>query len=194
MENEPLHIAFTLTCVFTFLNIQNLHIFYYKFEKEIFPKFINFSTKNVFTKKDVQLVQLLSGKFPYQINMTVPYSLLVTTGASSSLAAPVSATVSSAVSTDVHKYPSSKHMYADWDKLAKQLQEDEKRENLEGDAALNNLFKQIYSDGSDEVKRAMNKSFQESGGTVLSTNWKDIKKEKVEIKPPDCMEYKEYEY
>lgn len=126
------------------------------------------------------------------------FSKPITTGTSSSSAAPVSATTTStsvpASSTDVHKYPSSKHMYADWDKLAKQLQEDEKRENLEGDAALNNLFKQIYSDGSDEVKRAMNKSFQESGGTVLSTNWKDIKKEKVEVKPPDCMEYKEYEY
>eukprot|EP00111_Clytia_hemisphaerica_P023360 TCONS_00068778-protein len=95
---------------------------------------------------------------------------------------------------DVHKYPSSKHMYSDWDKLAKQLQEEEKTENMEGDAALNRLFQQIYSDGSDETKRAMNKSFQESGGTVLSTNWKDIKKEKVEVKPPDCMEYKKYEY
>jgi len=40
----------------------------------------------------------------------------------------------------------------------------------------------------------MNKSFQESGGTVLSTNWKDVSKETVEVKPPDCMEYKQYEY
>lgn len=94
----------------------------------------------------------------------------------------------------VHKYPSSSHMYKNWDRLAKQIQEEEKSENLEGDAALNKLFQQIYADGSDEVKRAMNKSFQESGGTVLSTNWKDVKKEKVEVKPPDCMEYKKYEY
>ena len=29
---------------------------------------------------------------------------------------------------------------------------------------------------------------------MLSTNWKEVGKEKVEVKPPDGMEYKKYEY
>ncbi|XP_077954692.1 protein SGT1 homolog [Gasterosteus aculeatus] len=71
-----------------------------------------------------------------------------------------------------------------WDKMVVDISEEEKSEKLEGDAALNKLFQQIYCDGTDEVKRAMNKSFMESGGTVLSTNWVDVGKKKVEMSPP----------
>jgi len=100
----------------------------------------------------------------------------------------------SAADDNVHEYPTSAHIHKDWDRLAKEVQEEEKKENMEGDGALNKLFQQIYSDGNDETRRAMNKSFQESGGTVLSTNWGEVGKEKVDVKPPDCMEYKKYEY
>ncbi|XP_064413798.1 protein SGT1 homolog [Latimeria chalumnae] len=89
-------------------------------------------------------------------------------------------------------YPSSSHYTRNWDKLVGEIKEEEKNEKLEGDAALNKLFQQIYSDGSDEVKRAMNKSFMESGGTVLSTNWSDVGKRKVEVNPPDDMEWKKF--
>ncbi|KAM4795995.1 protein SGT1 homolog [Rhinophrynus dorsalis] len=91
-----------------------------------------------------------------------------------------------------HKYPSSSHYTKNWDKLVVEIKEEEKNEKMEGDAALNQLFQQIYSDGSDEVKRAMNKSFMESGGTVLSTNWTDVGKRKVEVNPPDDMEWKKF--
>ncbi|KAJ0011849.1 hypothetical protein NQD34_012824 [Periophthalmus magnuspinnatus] len=91
-----------------------------------------------------------------------------------------------------HQYPSSSHYTQKWDKMVVDLSEEEKNEKLEGDAALNKLFQQIYSDGTDEVKRAMNKSFMESGGTVLSTNWTDVGKRKVEMNPPEDVEFKKY--
>lgn len=59
----------------------------------------------------------------------------------------------------VHKYPSSSHYRHNWDALEAQMKAEEKDEKLEGDAALNKLFQQIYADGSEETRRAMNKSF-----------------------------------
>lgn len=62
----------------------------------------------------------------------------------------------------------------------------------EGDN-INSLFEKIYSGSSPEIQRAMNKSFTESGGTVLSTNWNEVKEKKVDMKPPDGTEFREWE-
>ncbi|GAB1601755.1 protein SGT1 homolog [Argonauta hians] len=80
-----------------------------------------------------------------------------------------------------------------WDKYLKKWTEDEKNEKAEGDAALNHLFQQIYADGNDDVKRAMVKSYVESSGTVLSTNWTEVGEKAVDVKPPSGMEHKYWE-
>jgi len=79
----------------------------------------------------------------------------------------------------------------DWDKLTKEIEKTEDKE--EGDQAVNALFKKIYESGTEEQRRAMNKSYQESGGTVLSTNWNEVMKDTVEVKPPDGCEFRKWE-
>ena len=91
-------------------------------------------------------------------------------------------------------YPSSSKKGTDWGaldvELAGELEQD--AEGLEGDAALNKLFQDIYAKADPETRRAMNKSFQESNGTVLSTNWSEIGKGFVKGQPPDGMEVRKY--
>ncbi|XP_033632122.1 protein SGT1 homolog [Asterias rubens] len=92
----------------------------------------------------------------------------------------------------VHNYPTSSHVTRNWDQIGKEAEQEEK-DGAQGEAALNQLFQKIYGDSTDEVKKAMNKSFTESGGTVLSTNWNEIGAQKTEVKPPDGMEHKKWD-
>jgi suppressor of G2 allele of SKP1 len=39
--------------------------------------------------------------------------------------------------------------------------------------------------GDEDTRRAMMKSFVESNGTVLSTNWKEVGEKPVEFKHPE---------
>lgn len=109
-------------------------------------------------------------------------------------------------------YPtSSKSGPKNWDKLAddltakKKKQEGEKEgegeveddgpvldDDEEGDP-VNGFFKKLFKNADPDTKRAMMKSYQESNGTALSTNWAEVGKGKVETTPPDGMEAKKWD-
>ena len=76
--------------------------------------------------------------------------------------------------TKVPDYPSSSKNKKNWDNIDTVCEKELKVEKPEGDSALNDLFKQIYGRADEATRRAMIKSYQTSGGTVLSTNWDEV--------------------
>jgi len=98
-------------------------------------------------------------------------------------------TMNPAVTENIkHVYPSSSKKKKNWDQVVAQVEE----EKLEGEQALNKVFQDIYGKGSEEQRRAMIKSFVESGGTVLSTNWDEVGQGEVKGTPPKGMEMRNY--
>lgn len=75
--------------------------------------------------------------------------------------------------------------YSKWEHFA----DDDKPEN---DNDPMTFFQNLYKDASPEVQRAMMKSYVESNGTALSTNWAEVSKGKVETHPPKDMEAKKW--
>ena len=91
-------------------------------------------------------------------------------------------------------HPEPKHEYLGkayhkWDRLETEDQEDKKEEG--GDP--NDFFKTLFKDAAPEAQKAMMKSYSESGGTVLSTNWDEVKGKKVDVRPPEGMIPKKFE-
>ena len=91
-------------------------------------------------------------------------------------------------------YPSSSAKPKDWAALEKAVAAEEAASPPEGEAALTHLFRTLYADADDDTRRAMVKSYQESGGTVLSTNWAEVGKEAVKMTAPEGMDVRKYEY
>ncbi|TFY80945.1 hypothetical protein EWM64_g3066 [Hericium alpestre] len=88
--------------------------------------------------------------------------------------------------------------HKDWDKVTTTILESEKAKttnedpNVGGDNTVNEFFQNLFSNADEDTKRAMMKSFQESGGTTLSTNWEEVGKAPVTVKPPTGSEYKKW--
>jgi suppressor of G2 allele of SKP1 len=86
-------------------------------------------------------------------------------------------------------YPtSSRKGVKNWDKLA---QGEGKDDDEDGDATAK-FFKTLYAGATPEQQRAMMKSYQESGGTVLSTDWSQVGSKTVVPEPPEGMEAKKW--
>lgn len=96
------------------------------------------------------------------------------------------------VSTDFKGTLTSKgsaKSYSDWDKISYDMNKNPE----EPDGNLNKFFQQIFANADEDTRKAMMKSYTESGGTVLSTNWKEVGSKRVDPSPPSSMEVKSYE-
>ncbi|KAJ8610124.1 hypothetical protein MRB53_038731 [Persea americana] len=91
-------------------------------------------------------------------------------------------------------YPTSaKGGAKNWDKIVDENSKaGEDDDDVGGDEA-SKFFKQLYKGASAETQRAMMKSYIESNGTALSTDWGEVSKGKVETVPPDGMQAKKWE-
>lgn len=54
--------------------------------------------------------------------------------------------------------------------------------DYEGGDPVDAFFKKLYANADPDTRRAMVKSFTESQGTALSTNWEEVQKGKVETR------------
>ncbi|KAJ4256727.1 Cochaperone protein [Fusarium torreyae] len=83
-------------------------------------------------------------------------------------------------------YPSSSRTGPkNWDNIGEDIDSDEEKD-------VNVFFKKLFKGASPEQQRAMMKSFTESNGTSLSTDWNDVKDRKVETVPPEGVEAKKW--
>ncbi|KIP03966.1 hypothetical protein PHLGIDRAFT_94146 [Phlebiopsis gigantea 11061_1 CR5-6] len=92
----------------------------------------------------------------------------------------------------------SKKTHKNWDGITSTILDREKAltsdddPNVGGDSTVNEFFQKLFADADEDTKRAMMKSYQESGGTTLSTNWDEVGKAPVEVKPPEGSEWKKW--
>ncbi|WFD41623.1 Cochaperone protein [Malassezia psittaci] len=127
------------------------------------------STRVLATKIEIQLQKQSGGHWPALEG--------------DSLTDPIAEPIASSTSTQDAPRARSK-----WDAL-----EVEDDMQAGADADLDTFFKKLYSNADDDTRRAMQKSFQESNGTALSTNWAEVGKSKTQTRAPTGMIAKRYD-
>ncbi|KAI9500621.1 SGS domain-containing protein, partial [Coemansia spiralis] len=94
-----------------------------------------------------------------------------------------------AKSSKMHSLGSSRKGVS-WDTIAAEAEKETKLKPSE--QGVNELFQTIYKDADEDTRRAMMKSYIESNGTALSTDWKSVSKGPVETLPPADTEAKSF--
>lgn len=120
---------------------------------------------------------------------SVPTVATSASGTGPSVSSPTAASTSSAAAKEPRgpAYPtSSKSGPKDWEKIG------EDGEDEEDPKDVNQFFQNIFKNSTPEQQRAMMKSYTESNGTSLSTDWDSVSKGKVETEPPKGVEAKEW--
>ncbi|KAG7833430.1 hypothetical protein KL943_004295 [Ogataea angusta] len=95
-------------------------------------------------------------------------------------------TVSQETCPSTLDYPSSSAKKINWSKF----KVDDAEEDSSQDPDV--FFRKLYEGADDDTKRAMMKSYLESNGTSLSTDWKEVSQKKVDIAPPDGVDIKNW--
>lgn len=86
---------------------------------------------------------------------------------------------------NVFTYPSSHKNSINWSEFKLNPEYENSSDDLD-------FFKKLYKDVDDETKRAMIKSYVESNGTVLTTNWNEAKSKTYKTQPSPHMEEKKW--
>lgn len=82
-----------------------------------------------------------------------------------------------------------------WEKVSDTILKGEKDKTMQEDPNAvdsNHAFSELFQHLDEDARRAMLKSYTESGGTTLSTDWNDVKKGPVPIRPPEGQEWKKW--
>lgn len=85
--------------------------------------------------------------------------------------------------TDAAAYPTSSKKKINWNSFKV---DDDK------DGEQKDFFQTLFKDMDEDSRRAMMKSYVQSNGTVLTTNWEEAKNKEFETSPPDGMEAKKW--